>query len=226
MRLSDVIGRTVKLRRSGREYMGLRPFAKERSPSFFVNDEKGFFHDFSSGKRTCAPPSPSNAAAAWASAWRRRPSGSRRSCAGRRGEAARGYLDRRGLPQSEHGRFRLGFVPMDRSGLKDHLIAKGAGPADFVEAGLLIAPKDGSAPYDRFRDRIIFPSPMAGAGGQLRRPGARSSGAGQIAERAAKPALLQGPRGLRPARGATAPACFRERRGRHGRWWLSRVPWT
>lgn len=50
LRLSDVIGRTVKLRRQGREYVGLSPFTKEKSPSFFVNDDKGFYHDFSSGK--------------------------------------------------------------------------------------------------------------------------------------------------------------------------------
>ncbi len=50
LRPSDVIGRTVKLRRQGREYVGLSPFTKEKSPSFYVNDEKGFFHDFSSGK--------------------------------------------------------------------------------------------------------------------------------------------------------------------------------
>src|SRR5580698_10506061 len=50
LRLSDVIGRSVKLRRQGREFVGLSPFNKERTPSFFVNDDKGFFHDFSSGK--------------------------------------------------------------------------------------------------------------------------------------------------------------------------------
>jgi len=50
LRLSDVIGRSVKLRRQGREYVGLSPFSKEKTPSFYVNDEKGFFHDFSSGK--------------------------------------------------------------------------------------------------------------------------------------------------------------------------------
>jgi DNA primase len=50
LRLSDVIGKTVKLRRQGREFVGLSPFNKERSPSFFVNDDKGFYHDFSSGK--------------------------------------------------------------------------------------------------------------------------------------------------------------------------------
>jgi DNA primase len=50
LRLSDVIGKSVKLRRQGREFVGLSPFTKERTPSFFVNDDKGFFHDFSSGK--------------------------------------------------------------------------------------------------------------------------------------------------------------------------------
>ena len=50
LRLSDVIGKSVKLRRAGREWVGLSPFAKEKTPSFYVNDEKGFFHDFSSGK--------------------------------------------------------------------------------------------------------------------------------------------------------------------------------
>ena len=50
LRPSDVIGRTVKLRRQGREYAGLSPFNKEKTPSFFVNDEKGFYHCFSSGK--------------------------------------------------------------------------------------------------------------------------------------------------------------------------------
>ena len=48
--VSDVVGRRVKLRKAGREWKGLSPFGKERTPSFTVNDQKGFFHDFSSGK--------------------------------------------------------------------------------------------------------------------------------------------------------------------------------
>ena len=47
--LSEYIGRYVKLKRQGREYVGLSPFQKERSPSFTVSDDKGFFHDFSTG---------------------------------------------------------------------------------------------------------------------------------------------------------------------------------
>jgi DNA primase len=48
--VSEVVGRRVKLRRAGREFVGLSPFNKEKTPSFTVNDQKGFFHDFSSGK--------------------------------------------------------------------------------------------------------------------------------------------------------------------------------
>ena len=190
LRLSDVIGRSVKLKRQGREWVGLSPFAKEKTPSFFVNDDKGFFHDFSSGKhgdligflqenerlsfreaveRLAAEAGmqlpaddPRQAeqearrygliewleeAQRWFEAQLRRPPG----------EAARAYLDRRGLGPEEQKRFRLGYAPDGRSGLKDHLIAKGARPSDLVEAGLLIAPEDGGAPYDRFRGRVMFP---------------------------------------------------------------------
>lgn len=48
--VSSVASRTVKLRRSGKEWKGLSPFNPERTPSFFVNDEKRFYHCFSSGK--------------------------------------------------------------------------------------------------------------------------------------------------------------------------------
>ncbi|RKQ70713.1 DNA primase [Litorimonas taeanensis] len=50
VRPSDVVGRHVKLKRQGREFAGLSPFTSEKTPSFFVNDEKGFYHCFSSGK--------------------------------------------------------------------------------------------------------------------------------------------------------------------------------
>src|ERR1700693_5197109 len=48
--VSQVVSRRVPLKRAGREWKGLSPFNKERTPSFTVNDQKGFFHDFSSGK--------------------------------------------------------------------------------------------------------------------------------------------------------------------------------
>ena len=190
LRLSDVIGRTVKLRRQGREYVGLSPFSKEKSPSFFVNDDKGFFHDFSSGKHgdligflqeterltfreaierlagEAGMPLPAEdpraaaeeqkrqglqdwleLAAKWFEGELKRPAGA----------SARTYLERRGLPEGEWARFSLGFAPNSRTALKDYLVAKGARPAELVDTGLLISPEDGGAPYDRFRDRIIFP---------------------------------------------------------------------
>jgi DNA primase len=198
LRPSDVIGRTVKLRRQGREFVGLSPFSKERTPSFFVNDDKGRFFDFSSGKNgdlisflqeterltfveaverlaaeagmALPAPDPRAAetekkltgladwlemAAAWFEAELRRPAG----------REARDYLARRGLPETDWKRFKLGYAPAGRTALKDYLIAKGAQPAALVEAGLLIAPEDGGAPYDRFRDRVIFP--IESARGQI-----------------------------------------------------------
>ena len=47
---SDVVGRKVKLQRRGREFVGLSPFKQERTPSFTVNDDKQFYHCFSTGK--------------------------------------------------------------------------------------------------------------------------------------------------------------------------------
>jgi DNA primase len=48
--VSDVVRQRVALKKQGREWRGLSPFNKEKTPSFFVNDQKGFYHDFSSGK--------------------------------------------------------------------------------------------------------------------------------------------------------------------------------
>ena len=48
--VSEVVGRRVKLRKAGREWKGLSPFNKEKTPSFFVNDQKAMWFDFSSGK--------------------------------------------------------------------------------------------------------------------------------------------------------------------------------
>jgi DNA primase len=44
--LSALVGRTLKLQRAGREFKACCPFHNEKTPSFYVNDEKGFFHCF------------------------------------------------------------------------------------------------------------------------------------------------------------------------------------
>ena len=48
--VSEVVGQSVKLRKEGREWRGLSPFGAEKTPSFYVNDQKGFYHDFSAQK--------------------------------------------------------------------------------------------------------------------------------------------------------------------------------
>jgi len=48
--VSSVVSRRVKLQKRGREFIGLSPFSNEKSPSFTVNDEKGFYHCFSTNE--------------------------------------------------------------------------------------------------------------------------------------------------------------------------------
>ncbi|MEE8270738.1 MAG: CHC2 zinc finger domain-containing protein, partial [Alphaproteobacteria bacterium] len=47
--VSDVIGRRLRLTHAGHEFKGLCPFHREKTPSFTVNDQKGFFHCFGCG---------------------------------------------------------------------------------------------------------------------------------------------------------------------------------
>jgi len=71
--------------------------------------------------------------------------------------AARAYLDRRGVGQAARDGFELGFAGHGRDPLVRHLVGKGFKPAQLVEAGLARFPEEGGAPYDYFRDRILFP---------------------------------------------------------------------
>src|ERR671926_1303639 len=48
--VSEVVGRRVRLKKAGREWCGLSPFNQEKTPSFFVNDQKGMWFDFSAGR--------------------------------------------------------------------------------------------------------------------------------------------------------------------------------
>ena len=50
LKVSQVVGKFVKLKKRGKEFIGLSPFSNEKTPSFTVNDEKSFYHCFSSGE--------------------------------------------------------------------------------------------------------------------------------------------------------------------------------
>ena len=191
VRPSDVVGRHVKLKRQGREFAGLSPFTNEKTPSFFVNDEKGFYHCFSSGKHGdsisflmevegLSFPEAVEALATMAGMEMPKADPQAEARAARNketvswmeraqeffektlyrgeGEAARNYLKGRGMSKTAAKAFGMGFAPDNFSALKDELIAQGAKPAQLIEAGLLVEPEDRSRqPWDRFRDRIMFP---------------------------------------------------------------------
>src|SRR5207253_562781 len=77
--------------------------------------------------------------------------------ASRNGAKARGYLGDRAITPATQLQFRLGYAPPDRFALKEHLGAQGISTEDMVEAGLLVAGEDKPVPFDRFRDRVMFP---------------------------------------------------------------------
>src|SRR6201995_4016113 len=77
--------------------------------------------------------------------------------ASRNGARARGYLGDRAISPQTQLQFRLGYAPPDRFALKEHLGAHGVPVADMVETGLLIGGDDIPVPFDRFRNRVMFP---------------------------------------------------------------------
>ena len=188
--VSEVVGRRVKLKKAGREWKGLSPFNQEKTPSFFVNDQKMAWFDFSSGKngtifdfvmmteglsfpeaveRLAAQaglPLPTISREEEARDERRRTLNDivelaakfyGATLASRAGARARGYLADRGLDPATQLKFRLGYALSERFALKEHLGKEGISPEDMIEAGLLVAGDDIPVPYDRFRDRVMFP---------------------------------------------------------------------
>ena len=50
LKVSQVVSKTVQLKKRGKEFIGLSPFKNEKTPSFTINDEKEFYHCFSTGE--------------------------------------------------------------------------------------------------------------------------------------------------------------------------------
>ena len=113
--------------------------------------------------------------------------------ASRSGAKARGYLADRGLDSATQLKFRLGYATNERFALKEHLGSHGIPVEDMVEAGLLVSGDDIPLPFDRFRDRVMFPiTRLARARHRLRRPRAGERRAGEISQFAGDAALPQG----------------------------------
>jgi len=73
------------------------------------------------------------------------------------GEIARAYLTTRGVGQEARAEFRLGYSPPAWRALFTRLMAGGYSRQELAEAGLVVEKEDGSAFYDRFRNRLMFP---------------------------------------------------------------------
>ena len=76
--------------------------------------------------------------------------------AGPDGADARAYASGRGLDDATIATWQLGYAPAGWNSLVDHLVARGFTAIDLVEAGLALEGERGL--YDRFRDRLIFPT--------------------------------------------------------------------
>ena len=73
------------------------------------------------------------------------------------GARARGYLFDRGVSAQSQQRFRIGFAPESRNGLKEHLAANGVTAQEMIDTGLVATREGDPLPYDRFRNRVMFP---------------------------------------------------------------------
>ena len=188
--VSQVVARKVSLKKKGREYAGLSPFKTEKTPSFFVNDQKGFYHCFASGEHgdiftfliktegVSFPEAVERLAIEAGVALPKEPQYNpqrenhrqrlldlvaaageffQRALYSDNGRNARDYLDRRCLDDGAIRTFQLGYAPNSRSALSEALSKQGFSTTEMIEAGLLVAGDDIPRPYDRFRDRVIFP---------------------------------------------------------------------
>lgn len=191
--VSSVVGRRVALKKAGREWKGLSPFKTERTPSFTVNDQKGFYKCFASGEYgdiftfvmkteglsfteaverlasdagvILPKPEPMSPRAIEEVDTRARLMALVEASArffqaqlmSTPGQEARRYLERRGVTRETIERFRMGFAPAGREVLKAHLAKEGFTVKEMGEAGMVIMGDDIAVPYDRFRNRVMFP---------------------------------------------------------------------
>ena len=181
----DVIDARVPLKKTGREYQACCPFHSEKTPSFTVSPQKQFYHCFGCGAHGTAIgflmeydrlefPDAIRALAesvgmevpvesgsserqdnqplydlmdASASYYRKALKGN---------ERAIDYLKGRGLTGEIAAEFGLGYAPDQWEGLMDYLRQRGFRKEQLVTTGMGIPGKQ-DKPYDRFRDRVMFP---------------------------------------------------------------------
>jgi DNA primase len=191
----------TRLRKAGRQYQGLCPLHKEKSPSFSVDPVRGLFYcfgcgvggdaiklhmlasgdDFPAAIETLAQrygiPLPSRTVRAGAPP-ERDLEGALAAAARffteqlRRSSVARAYLERRRVPADLVERFGLGYAPESWEALIQALTPRL--PFGDLEAAGLAGRTERGKPYDRFRHRLMFP--IQNASGRLVGFGGRTLG--------------------------------------------------
>lgn len=200
----DVVGRYVRLKRTGANYMGLCPFHSEKSPSFSVSENKQFYYCFGCGESgdvisfvqkmenldfmTTVRRMAEQYGLNMDDYGFRNESRNNRFYEMNR-EAAyyflhnlvdrpnegRDYILGRGLDLKTVAKFGIGYAPDSWNGLLDYMTGKGYTPAELEKAGLVVGSKGRF--YDRFRGRVIFP--IINTRGKVLGFGGRILGAGQ-----------------------------------------------
>jgi DNA primase len=208
----NVVGARVNLKRAGSNYKGLCPFHDEKTPSFTVSPDKGFYHCFGCGAHGTAIGflmehdnlSFPEAVEALAEMLGLTVPVERDAAKGDENEgllavlteadqifrralretpAAVDYLKRRGIDGATAGRFGIGFAPDAWDTLLKELGGSAARIDALIRAGLVIQNEQGRR-YDRFRNRITFP---------IRDPKGRVIGFGGRVLDASEPKYLNSP---------------------------------
>jgi len=185
--IAELIGSRVPLKRKGKEYTACCPFHDERTPSFYVSPAKQFYHCFGCGAHGTAikflmeydrlefvdaveelakrlglevpreaggreqPRDGQDLYAALDAAQKY----FQRELAN--SDAAKRYLDKRGLDAATIEKFGIGWAPEGWNGLIEALGKNDARRIDLLDKAGLLSKNDSGRTYDKFRGRVMFP---------------------------------------------------------------------
>lgn len=202
--IAKVVSHYISLEKTGSNYRGLCPFHEEKTPSFYVNPEKGFFHCFGCGAggdviefvkkienisfieavqrvaEICGidPPAISNDAfyLKYISLMEDVSKAYSNVLLSARGKRAWNYLTRsRGLDRKDVERFGLGYAPIDSDVVVNTAQKLKIDVETLIKNGLLIRSRNGRL-HEFFQDRLIFP--IKNSSGKVIAFGGRALGKG------------------------------------------------
>jgi DNA primase len=184
--IDELVGQYVELKRSGSSLRGLCPFHQEKTPSFYVHPDRGYFHCFGCGRggdqfkfimelehlefRDALQRLAERTGVELESKEARKPSlkGAlqeanavanrffQQQLSSNEGRVAREYLERRKFDAAAIETFELGYAPRGRDPMVQHLQGEGFDERILLAAGLAIQDDIGGALRDRFHGRLMF----------------------------------------------------------------------